>query len=151
MLRIESILGNVSDASLADAVHRLAHDGAVEYLYVEQSDISRKRLRLGTDRGTDCAISLPRNQTLADGAVLFLDQNKAIVVRVGAERTLRLHPAGPEAALRLGWHAGNLHWRVRFEDGFLVVLLDGPRADYLARLATLVADGDVDIVDDHRH
>jgi urease accessory protein len=151
MLRIEGIIGNVSEPSLADAVHRLAHDGAVEYLFVEQADIGRKRLRLATDRGTDCAISLPRDQTLADGAVLFLDKVRAIVVRVGAERTLRLRPAGPEAALRLGWHAGNLHWRVRFEDGLLVVPLDGPREDYLARLASLVADGDVDVVDDHRH
>jgi urease accessory protein len=151
MLRIEGILGNVSERSLADAVHHLAHDGAVEYLFVEQADIGRKRLRLATDRGTDCAISLPRDQTLADGAVLFLDKDKAIVVRVGAERTLRLRPAGSEAALRLGWHAGNLHWRVRFEDGLLVVPLDGPREDYLARLASLIADGDVDVVDDHRH
>jgi urease accessory protein len=150
MLRIESVLGNVRDAPFADAVHRLAHDGVVEYLFIEETDTGRRRIRLDTDRGTDCAVSLPRDESLKDGAVLFLDQTRAVVVRVGAPRTLRLRPTSADGALRLGWHAGNLHWRVRFEDSTLVVLLDGPRADYLVRLGALV-EGGVDVVDDHRH
>ncbi len=151
MLRIEGVLGTLRDASLAAAVHRLAHDGAVEYLFIAEADIGRKRIRLATDRGTDCAVSLPRHESLEDGSVLFLDSARAVVVRVGAAHTLRLRPANLEAALRLGWHAGNLHWRVRFEGGDLVVLLDAPREDYVARLAPLLADAQVEVVGDHRH
>ncbi|SMH26826.1 urease accessory protein UreE [Mesorhizobium australicum] len=150
MLRIESVLGNVRDAPFADVVHRLAHEGAVEYLFIEEADMGRHRIRLDTDRGTDCAVSLSRDESLEDGAVLFLDQSRAVVVRVGAPRILRLRAASVDGALRLGWHAGNLHWRVRFEEGALVVLLDGPRADYLARLGALI-EGGVDVIDDHHH
>jgi urease accessory protein len=151
MLRLEGVLGNIRDASLAAAVHRLGHHGTVEYLFIAESDVGRKRIRLATDRGTDCAISLSRTELLEDGAVLFLDDARAVVVRVGAARTLRLRPDSIEVALRLGWNAGNLHWRVKFEGNDLVVLLDGPREDYVARLDALLAGAGVEIVDDHGH
>lgn len=150
MLRIKSVLGNIRDAPFSDAVHHLEHEDAVEYIFIEEADINRRRIRLETDRGTDCAVALSRDELLVDGAVLFMDQSRAVVVRVGVPQILRLCPTSVGGALRLGWHAGNLHWRVRFEDGLLVVLIDGSRADYLARLGALVEDG-VEVVDDHQH
>jgi urease accessory protein len=50
--------------------------------------------------------------------------------------------------LELGYHAGNLHWRVRFDGGDLLVALDGPRESYIARLEDLMADGKVEVVGD---
>ncbi len=49
----------------------------------------------------------------------------------------------------LGWHAGHLHWSVRFDAGALIVPLDAPAESYLARLGELAAPGrlDVQIVD----
>ena len=44
---------------------------------------------------------------------------------------------------KLGWNAGNLHWRVRFEDDCLVILLDGPIHDYRARIMPLLEEGEV--------
>ena len=82
-------------------------------------------------------------EPLFDGAVLALDADRALIARVGAERWLRLVPASQAAALELGYHAGNLHWRVRFAEGALLVALDGPADDYLVRLGALVTDGQV--------
>jgi len=146
MLRLHGLVGHRDQPDLAARLHALEHHGAIETLYIPVADIARRRLRLSTDRGTDCAISLDAHETLGDGAVLFLDATRAIVARVGAEQTLRLRPANAEAALRLGWHAGNLHWRVRFEQDVLVVLLDSPVSDYRARLAPLLADGQVAVL-----
>ena len=39
---------------------------------------------------------------------------------------------------RLGYHAGNLHWRVRFEGEILFVALEGRPEDYVARLQELI-------------
>ena len=47
----------------------------------------------------------------------------------------------------LGWHAGHLHWRVRFDGRDLVVLLDGPEAEYRDRIAALIEAGAVSIVE----
>lgn len=147
MLRLQGIVGHRADASIASRLHDLAHRGGIEYLIVGAEDAARRRLRLVTDRGTDCALSLAREEQLADGAVILLEADRAIVTRVGEQPSLRLRPRDIGSALLLGWHAGNLHWRVRLEDGDLVVAVDGAEADHRARIASLLADGRVTIVD----
>jgi urease accessory protein len=149
MLRLHGAIGRESDDRFRTELHHLAHHDAIERLFVPEAELGRRRFRLSTDKGTDCAVSLDRDEVLADGTLLFLDQNRAVVVRVGAPKILRLRPATKEAALSLGWSAGHLHWRVRFEDGDLVVLLDGPIADYRVRIASLIKDGSVGEVDGH--
>lgn len=148
MLRLDGVIGRESDAALHDRLHELKHAGALEYVFVGEADLGRRRLRLATDRGTDCAISLDRGEELADGAVLLLEPSRAIIVRIGKTRVWRLRARDQEAALQLGWNAGNLHWRVRFEGADLLVLLDGPVEEYRARIRPLIATGRVDERDD---
>ncbi len=140
-LRIHRVIGNAHDAALAERLHRLEHEGLVEYLTLERDDVHRRRLRARTDRATECLIALPREQALQDGAVLALDDARAVVVRLKVERWLALAPRDEAAALELGYFAGNLHWRVRFEGPRLLVALEGPKADYLARLEPLLRSG----------
>lgn len=143
MLRLHGIIGQSEDPAYRGLLHDLEHAGGIELLFVPPADASRKRFRLATDRGTDCAISLDRDEALTDGALLYIDPGRAIIARFGEQAVWRLQPADAEAALKLGWNAGNLHWRVRFEDDCLVVLLDGPLHDYRARILPLLDDGSV--------
>ncbi len=143
MLRLHGIVGHQTDASFRARLHDLEHHGGIELLFVPPDEARRKRFRLATDRGTDCAVSLDRDEDLTDGALLHIDDKRAIVARFGEQRVWRLRPADAAAALKLGWNAGNLHWRVRFEADCLVVLLDGPQADYRARLRPLLEAGEV--------
>jgi urease accessory protein len=83
---------------------------------------------------------LPRDQHLFDGAVLVLEPNHAVVVRVAQERWLRLQPRSIADAIELGYHAGNLHWRVRFAGEALLVAMEAPMDDYLARIGALIRD-----------
>jgi urease accessory protein len=39
----------------------------------------------------------------------------------------------------LGYHAGNLHWRVRFQGEVLFVALEGRPEDYTARLGEMIS------------
>lgn len=143
MLRIETILGSRLDPGIAERLHHLEHHDAVEYVRLPTADTARKRLRVTTDRGTDCAIAIPRSQSLYDGAVLALERDRAVVLRVTEERWLRLVPSSAADALELGYHAGNLHWRVRFDGEALLVALEGPVEGYLARIAPLLEAGRV--------
>ena len=140
-LRIHRVIGNAHDADLAEGLHRLEHAGRVEYLTLARDDVHRRRLRARTDRETECLIALPRDQALSDGAVLALDDERAIVVRLQVERWLALAPRDEASALELGYFAGNLHWRVRFAGPRLLIALEGPKEDYLARLEPLLRDG----------
>jgi urease accessory protein len=143
VVRLNGIVGFASEPALAERLHRLGHADRVEYLVLDRADTARHRLRAVTDRGTDCAIALDRDQRMGDGAVLLLEDARAIVVRMKEEDWLALAPADAAAALELGYHAGNLHWRVRFRDGLLEVALEGPEAAYLERLSGFFADGRV--------
>src|ERR1700677_3893431 len=140
MLRIEQVLGSRLDAALSERIHELEHLGAVDLLTVPVADVSRRRFRATTQGGTEVAIALPRDQPLFDGAVLVLESDHAVVVRVAQERWLRLQPRAIADAIELGYHAGNLHWRVRFAGEALLVALEAPMDDYLARLGALVRD-----------
>jgi urease accessory protein len=144
MLRLRGIVGHESDPGLHARLHALEHRDGIELLFVPPDETARKRFRLTTDRGTDCAVSLDREEALADGSLLFLDDERAIIARFGLQSVLRLKPANVAAALKLGWQAGNLHWRVRFDGESLIVLLDGAKSDYRARVADLLDEGAVE-------
>ena len=141
MLKLTAILGLAGQDDLHERLHALEHRGAVETIVLEPRDMARHRLRATTDRGTQCAIALARDTVLEDGAVLLLDAGRAIVVRSAVQRWLALEPRDAAAALELGYHAGNLHGRVHFEDGRLMVALEGPEAAYLERVAAFLEDG----------
>jgi urease accessory protein len=138
-------LGSRVDAGLHDAIHHLEHHGSVEFVGIAPADLDRRRLLARTDGGEEVAITLPRDQKLYDGAVLVLDDRRAVIVRAGAQRWLRVKPATASDALELGYHAGNLHWRVRFDGSDLLIALEGPADTYAARIAPLVEAGRVSL------
>ena len=141
MLRLDNIAGTATDADLAERLHHLDHDGKVEYVVLAGEDTARRRLHVTTDRGTECAIVLARTDRLTNGAVLLLERNRAIVVRLKEAEWLALQPRDAAAALELGYFAGNMHWPVRFEGTVLKVALHGPVETYLDRLSHLLQDG----------
>src|SRR5581483_8245810 len=138
MLRIERVLGSRLDAAFSEELHRLEHRGTVDVVNVPVADLARRRLLITSRGGEELAIALPRNQKLFDGAVLLLDDDRAIVVRAATERWLCLEPRSLRDAIELGYHVGNLHWRVRFDGEALLVALEGRPEDYLARLEGLI-------------
>jgi urease accessory protein len=141
VLRVYRIIGGVTDARLHEALHRLEHDGRVEYITLGPDDMLRRRLRVATDRGSECAIALADEDRLFDGAVLLLDAERAFVVRAAATRWLEVQPTDVAAAIQLGYCSGDMHWRVAFSGPVLRIALSGPKEEYLARLAPLIASG----------
>ncbi len=138
MILVERVLGSRLDPSLSQQLHDLDHHGRIDTLTLAPAELARRRFRATTTAGQDVAIALPRDQPLYDGAVLLLEPGHALVVRVQGQRWLLLQPHGVSDAVALGYHAGNLHWRVRFEGDALLVALEAPVDDYLARLRPLL-------------
>jgi urease accessory protein len=149
---LDGIVGWVTDQAVADRLHELRHqpdlEHAVEYLHLDVHDLNRKRLRATSDAGTDYAIVLQRDSALADGAVLLLETDRAVVVRADARRTMTLRANDIGAALRLGFLAGHLHWKVDQRDDAVVVHLEGPESDYISRIVELLDSGRVESLDE---
>ena len=148
MLRLDGIVGQAADPEIAQRLHELGHAGRVEHIVLGGEDVRRHRLHVRTDRGTDCAVTLGRAEHLADGAVLLLEPDRAIVVRLTEAKYLALAPRDLAAAIELGYNAGNLHWSVAFAGPVLRVALLGPEKTYLDRLSPLIADGRIRRIDD---
>jgi urease accessory protein len=143
-----AILCTASSSDVAAQLHRLDHSGGLDWLVLSQGDLARRKQRVLTFKGREVAIDLPRTERLSDGAVLRLDAEEALVVKVEAEEWLRVLPRDAQAALRLGFHAGNLHWLVRFENDELLIAIEGSRQTYLDRLTVLLKSGLITILDD---
>ena len=140
---LSSILGYAADEPFDSALHDLSHAGKVEYLTISPDDTSRRRMRAITNKGTECAIVLNRDQQLSDGAVLNISDNLAIVVRLAQQKWLLLETQNHAAALEVGYFIGNLHWKVEFEGERIRVALQGPLQTYLDRLELLIKTGKV--------
>ena len=142
---VTSILGSANDPQFHDEVHRLEHAGHLEWLILPRADLARRRLRAATDKGSEIAIALPRDVGLFDRALLIQQSDLAVVVRVEAERWLAVRPRDQATALALGYHAGNLHWRVRFDGDLLMVAIERPLESYIDRLSEFMDNGSVAI------
>ncbi len=145
MLRIDRVLGSRLETAFAEQIHRLEHRGAVDVVNIPVADLARRRLLATTRAGEELAIALPRYQKLFDGAILLIDGERVIVVRAATERWMRLEPRSISDAIELGYHAGNLHWRVRFQGEVLFVALEGRPEDYTARLGEMISAGRVGV------
>jgi len=138
MLRIGHIIGSRLEPAFSEKLHRLEHRNAVDEVQVTVGDLDRQQLMTMTRGGQELAIMLSRHEKLFDGAVLLLDDARAIVVRAAGRRWLRLEPRSIGDAIQLGYHIGNLGWRVRFEGEALFVAIEGRAENYVVRLGELI-------------
>ncbi|MDB5820198.1 MAG: ureE [Rhizobacter sp.] len=147
VLVLMQIRGDRADPVMAARLHDVSHRGLIETLELEPADLPRRRFHAHTDRGTPCFVAIDRSERLFDGAVLHLTESHAVIVRVGEQRWLRCVPVDAPSAIELGYLAGNLHWRIRFDGSALKVALEAPRETYLARLRDLTEGGRVRVDD----
>ena len=99
---LNSILGYAADEPFDSALHDLSHADKVEYLTISPEDTSRRRMKVITNKGTECAIALNRDQQLSDGAVLNISADRAIVVRLAQQKWLLLEAKIMQQRLKLG-------------------------------------------------
>ena len=147
VLRLTQIIGGEHDPALAGRLHEVSHHGRIEEITLGRDDLARRRIRIHTDAGTDCAIAIARSDKLFDGAVLLLEEARAIVVRMEPERWLSIEAESEAAGLQLGYFAGNMHWRVRFDGTILRIALEGDRKNYLDRLEPVLKLGKLRVLD----
>jgi urease accessory protein len=149
-LTCERIVGAESDEGIRARIHDLAHRDAIEIIRLSRSDLARHRLRTVTDKGSDCAIVLDRSARLFDGAVLLLDDRRAIVVRAEPESWLIFKAKDVAGGLELGYFAGNMHWAVRFEGDLLYVSGQVGVQHVLDRLRHLLQRDQISYMGDER-
>ncbi len=146
MIQINQVLGHSHDSNLSSQLHDLSHHKKVEYIVLDHANLQRRRFRAQTDQGTDCAVTISRENKLSNGAVLLLEEDRAIVVKMAEDQWLSIRPKDVSTAIELGYFAGNMHWRVKFEHERLDIALESPKEIYLERLKDFLDQNKITIV-----
>lgn len=147
METFRTVVGHSSDEDIRARLHGLEAEEAVVYLSVAPSDLGRRRFKVGGSDGAEYGVALSSGDALRDGSVLILDDTRAVVVAMEDELTLTLRATSTQGGIQLGWHAGHLHWRVRFAGDDLIVILDAPADEYLDRIRDHISEGSIEVVE----
>ena len=146
MLILEQILGFTSDLKYENTIHDLSHKNNIEYIILDPLDVSRKRIRIKSDKGTDCAISLNRNENLSDGAILFISNEKAIVIKINKQKWIEIKVNSRKDTIKFGYFIGNLHWKVKFKDENVLIALEGPLNNYKDRIKDFLNKNQISLI-----
>tara|TARA_B100001250_G_C19435944_1_gene629571 strand:+ start:164 stop:613 length:450 start_codon:yes stop_codon:yes gene_type:complete len=136
-MHLKNIIGLESDVEFVERLHLLEHKGLLDVIELKREDASRRRMRLKSNLGNEYLLSLPRDEYLQNGSILYLTNRFGVVVRLEGGPRLKLEPFDISSALRLGYHCGNLHWKTKFKDGSLEIPIDSPESEYVKRLKPL--------------
>ena len=148
LLIIDDVLGSIDDEAFSEKIHSLSHADKIEYIKLDTVDLSRKKFKKSTTAGRSCAISLPRDKVLENGSIMYIEDDFAIVIITNKLQWLQIKPNCIDAAIELGYFAGNMHWQVKFYDECIFIALNSPRENYLNRLSQFLSNQTIEIVED---
>jgi urease accessory protein len=117
LIRVDKIIGNVNfDKDLASKFEDMSEKERVEIVNVTRLESERIRMRKVSDRGTELALTLPYGSHLIDGDVIFLTDEKIIVIKRASEDVLVVsfhkdmrQDLILDVAIKLGHKIGNMH------------------------------------------
>ncbi len=117
LFQIDKIIGNINfDKNLRSKFEDMSKNDRVENVNISRLESERIRMRKVSDRGTELVLTLSPGSHLIDGDVVFLTDEKIIVVRRTVEEVLviSLHKDIPndrilEVAIKIGHKIGNMH------------------------------------------
>lgn len=137
MLTVTSILGNIKkDPSLNQKYEELSQKNTVENVIIQRSESEKVRMRKTSNKGTDIGFILPSRTRLRDRDVVFLDDDKMILIELSPELVAVLSfkvspPSSKYAgqnnnsdfinmAIKIGHTIGNLHRPLKLEENKIV-------------------------------
>lgn len=136
-LRIEEIKGNINrDQELKHIYQDLLSRGAVDRVLLQRRDATRNRLRISSERGTDVMIDVPRGTTLRHGDLLYLGEDKILIVEWQPEETMIITLSAAEdwkerveSAAKIGYILGIKHFPLFAVGNEIVIPTEGSKED----------------------
>ena len=113
---IEKALGNVADLDLGSR--------SVDPVFVTHEDLLRLHQKLQSSSGETLRISLDEGETLKNGDVIAMDENRAYVIELVEEKVFRIVPHGTTEVARVAFNVGNMHQKLYIYDDKLLVPYD---------------------------
>lgn len=113
---IEKIIGNVENIGL--------HGLHIERVFLSSDDLLKRIQRVTTDHGNEVGIRLKEATALIDGDILYMDANRAIVLKVTEDDLLVIRPISLKQMGEIAHQLGNRHLPAQFEEREMLVQYD---------------------------
>lgn len=112
------ILGNITDVSLGD-------ERRMETIWLLSEDLTKRIIRVTTDADTDHGIQLASTEEeLTDGAILWMDEELIIFIRVLPEELIIITPEDINEMGIIAHLLGNSHKPVDVKEGMILLQYD---------------------------
>jgi urease accessory protein len=129
MISINSVVGNIhNDHDLAQKYNQMTVKQLSEIIQISRSEAQRSRMRKTSNKGSDVAIMLPQSAHIKHGDVLFLNNDKIIIVEIQPEKVAVIAVKNNiasehlfEMAVKVGHTIGNLHRPIKLEDNKIIL------------------------------
>jgi urease accessory protein len=123
MIMINTVIGNIrKDHDLHEKCEEMSSTKKCEVIRISRLESQRIRMRKTSDKGSDIAITLSQGSQLHHGDVLFLDQERMIIVEREPEDVAvieirnNLHEDDMiEIPVKVGHTIGNLHRPIKLD------------------------------------
>lgn len=114
---IEKIIGNIANEE--EHAHK-----TTEWIELEWEELSKRILRIETDKGTDIALRLTGEEPLKYGDLLFEDDSRRIAIRTKLEPVIVISPKDMYEMGKSAFELGNRHTPCLIEHNEIIVRAD---------------------------
>ena len=111
----EEVIGNINEIDDLSEYH-------VETIYLNSEDMLKRIIRVTSDHNREYGITLENNKALIDGAILYNQDKKLIVVKINSEDVLVIKPSTITEMGVIAHALGNRHLQAQFEDDKIMIL-----------------------------
>lgn len=153
MITITTVLGNIKkDPQLNQRYRELFQKNRIENVIITRSESEKSRMRKTSDKGTDIGFILPSGTRLKDQDIVFLEDNKMIVVKLATELVAIISFKNQfsdvyqkqnkynltNIAIKIGHTVGNLHRPLKLENNKVIFPIQSK--DEISLFQKLLAD-----------
>ena len=115
-MMLKEILGNVRDIDISNKI--------IEKLELEWFELDKRLLRKVTDRGTEVGIVLDGVHRLEPGDVLYVDDEKIMVIELLPAQAIVLEPGTMWEMAQISYQLGNRHAPIFLDHDQVLVPFD---------------------------
>ncbi len=116
---ITEIIGNIEDFDKAEIDKR-----HIERINLESDQLVKRIQRLSTDHDREIGLRLKDKRDLANGDILYMDDQNIIMVNVISDDLLIIHAKDIEEMGRVAHELGNRHLPAQFEGSEMLIQYD---------------------------
>lgn len=116
---INKIVGNIEDFDKAEIDKR-----HIERVNMESDQLVKRIQRLTTDHDREIGLQLKDKRDLANGDILYMDDQNIIMVSVMSDDLLVIHARDIEEMGRVAHELGNRHLPAQFEGSEMLIQYD---------------------------